>query len=316
MSRYRFHGFTLVELLVVIAIIGVLVALLLPAVQAAREAARSTTCKNNLRQIALSLHNYHDAHKTFPPGVILSEAASATCPPQGGTDDVFNTWTISVLQFLEDNALFHQFDLTQPVASRFNRIAGSAAHNGRIAFAGTPEIYLCPSDPRLAPGAVHIDYAGVMGGGISGAPPAVCEGGAGRLYFDNGFFFMNSSVRIGQAPDGTSNTYLVGETKFMRTPEDEGVGDNYPSWASGADMRSNANDSSYQTMAAAVLPINDPALPTNSGDYMRLFGSHHVAGCHMAFADASVHFVSENVDLFVHRSMGARNDGLPYGDGN
>ena len=307
------RGFTLVELLVVIAIIGLLVTILLPAVQASREAARQTTCKNNMRQITLSLHNYHAAQQSFPSGVVLSEAASADCPPKGGTNDTFDTWTISVLQFLEDNALFNQFDLTLPIASRFNRITGRAQHNGQIAFAGTPDIYLCPSDPRRAPPVVHLDYVGVMGGGISGAPPAVCEGGAGRLYFNNGFFYVNSSVRVGQAPDGTSKTYLVGETKFMRTRVDEGVGDNYPSWASGADMRSSGNNSSYQTMAAAVLPINDPAIPTNSGDFMRLFGSFHIAGCNMAMADGSVRYISENVDLFVHRSMGARNDGLPHG---
>jgi hypothetical protein len=121
---------------------------------------------------------------------------------------------------------------------------------------------------------------------------------------------MNSAISIGKAIDGTSKTYLVGETQFMRTPADEGVGDNYPSWGSGADMRDNGTDSSYQTMASAVLPINDPALPTNSGDYMRLFGSFHVGGCHMILADASVHYIDEGVDLFVHRRMGARNDGF------
>lgn len=309
MLPHKSRGFTLVELLVVIAIIGVLVALLLPAVQSAREASRRTACKNKMRQIGLALHNYHDSYRTFPPGVVLSEAASATCPPEGGTDDVFSTWTVSLLPYLEEESLYQQFDFSLPIASRFNRITGRAQHNGMIAFSGTPAIYLCPSDPRLAPGVVHIDYAGVMGGGESGAPPAVCEGGAGRLYFDNGFFFMNSAIRMGRVTDGTSNTYLVGETRFMRTDADEGVGANYPSWASGADMRGNGNDSSYQTMAAAVLPINDPAIPTNSGDFMRLFGSFHTGGCHMIFGDVSVHYIDENIDLFVHRSMGARNDG-------
>lgn len=106
---------------------------------------------------------------------------------------------------------------------------------------------------------------------------------------------------------------MIGETIYMRTPEDPGVGDNYPSWAAGMDAYPSGTWSSYQTMVAAVLPINTDAMRflTDSAMFMRIFASEHPGGCHMLMADSSGHFVSESIDLNVHRSHGARNDALP-----
>src|SRR5687767_9230974 len=127
-SRLR-RGFTLVELLVVIAIIGVLVALLLPAVQQAREAARRMSCQNNLKQIGIALHNHHDVKLTFPPGA-LNTGANGT--------PVYTTWTIEILPFMEQQALYQQYDQTQFNTHATKRLVGQqrlVAHE-------------CPSDPH------------------------------------------------------------------------------------------------------------------------------------------------------------------------
>jgi prepilin-type N-terminal cleavage/methylation domain-containing protein len=311
------QAFTLVELLVVIAIIGVLVALLLPAVQAAREAARRMSCTNKLKQLGLALHNYHDTHRTFPPGVLLF-GSGANCPPMGGTNETGASWLVLLLPYLEQQPLYQQFNFHQRFVGRFNLINQSP--NGPWQFQPLA-LVKCPSDPKaIANGSVVTNYVGVAGGGCNGLtncgnlPAPDCEGAAGRLYFSNGVFFKNSNVRLANITDGTTNVYLLGETNYMRVPSDANVGTNYPSWAAGADLRVPAINSSYQTMAAAVLPINSPALPTDSGGFMRLFGSHHVRGCNMTLADGSTRFVSDNINLQTHRLLGARDDGIALGD--
>jgi prepilin-type N-terminal cleavage/methylation domain-containing protein len=215
--RSRASGFTLVELLVVIAIIGVLVALLLPAVQAAREAARRMSCQNKMRQLGLALHNYHDQHLTFPPGVILfpqSANAAVLCPPRGGTAQTGASWLVMVLPNLEQTNMQSQFNFGQRFVGRFNLISQSPT-NGAAQFRAYPQVK-CPSDPKaLLNGTVVTNYLGVAGGGCDvlnpascpgGVPSADCQGGAGRLYFSNGILFINSNVRMANVTDGTSNT--------------------------------------------------------------------------------------------------------------
>lgn len=336
----------------VIAIIGILIALLLPAVQAARQAARRMQCSNNLKQIGLALHNYHDTHLTFPPAGIVRSPGGDACPPRQtiADQDSFAGWLLLILPFIEEKALYDQFDLTLPIASRANRNRGINIRNSQIIYGevgyqgpkaaqgpATVSKYQCPSDPRGGPGTVMTSYIGSAGGGLDcersdptcvstnpAAPNmrgADCVGNAGRLYFKNGVFFANFGARIGDVTDGTSNVYLVGETKYFRTINDIDTrdGQTYPSdlanWAVGLDIRARGGlNSSNQTIAAAAAPINtEPVNRFDSGFFMRLFGSYHVGGCHMALVDGSVHFVSEKVDIFVHRGMGARNDGYPVG---
>jgi prepilin-type N-terminal cleavage/methylation domain-containing protein len=323
MLRHRFHragaGFTLVELLVVIAIIGILIALLLPAVQAAREAARRSECQNRLKQLGLAAHNYHEAHGKFPPGVLLFNDGANFCPPRGGTNETGASWLVLLLPYLEQDAKYREFNFSLRFPGRFNLLAQSA--NGQFQFKPLP-LVRCPSNPRSSGDAVITDYLGSAGGGCTtltaaqcgNLPLADCQGGAGRLYFSNGVFFRNKSIRMADIRDGTSNVYLAGETKYMRVPSDAGVGTNYPSWAAGADLRANGTDSSYQTMAAASLPINTPSLPTDSGFFMRLFGSYHPGGCLMMMADTSVRFISENGDVNAHRLLGSRADGIATGE--
>jgi prepilin-type N-terminal cleavage/methylation domain-containing protein len=340
----RSRGFTLIELLVVIAIIAILIALLLPAVQQAREAARRTQCRNNLKQIGLALHNYHDNFSKFPPGAVADPRSipGGACPPRtGGGATRENatgiTWTVSILPYIDLAPLYNVFDFSIPFASRHVTINPVNNRNGFLQYPlanmgghASPTAFLCPSDPRGGTGGVLLNYVGCMGGGddcVFNATTcpfgAQCAGGAGRLYWNNGALHIQSTVDFGKMTDGASNVYLVGETKYMRKQGDPGVAaNNYPGWSSGLDILNTVNTST-QTIAAAVLPINfkrtDIPLAAggydwnDSGQFMRMFGSYHVGGCHMLMGDGSVSFLSENMDLTIHRGLGARNDGRPVG---
>jgi len=205
----RRRGFTLIELLVVIAIIAVLVSLLLPAVQQAREAARRTQCKSNLKQIGVALHNYHDSFNCFPMGYC------AALPWVDGATDTANgwSWATMILPYMDQAPLYTQFNFGQPVQN-------FPAIQTRIPS------FLCPSDitpggpipitnaagTTLAMAAVS-SYAAVCGDDLSdtcvGYIPIGSSASVGTT--SRGAFFRNSSVRIGDITDGTSHTILVGE---------------------------------------------------------------------------------------------------------
>ncbi len=189
------RAFTLVELLVVIAIIGVLVALLLPAVQSARESARLTQCKNNLRQLGIALQNHHNAQGNFPAGVVASN------------DNFLNgmhSGFVFLLPYLEQNALFDSYDLSQPWSSTTNLIVGA-----------TPlQMLTCPSN----------DTEVTQQGGFSAAPTdyAFSKGPLAYLcetQIDGGMFDINSRVSIAQLGDGTSRTFALGEAASNATLE-------------------------------------------------------------------------------------------------
>lgn len=297
------RGFTLVELLVVIAIIGMLVTILLPAVQSARAAARRTQCTNNMRQIGLAMNNFHAARGHFPAGVI---ATNDECPPRGESERA--PWSVLILPFMEEQPRFDQFDLNARFVPRFR----FSSPNKPFQFTTAP-FFQCPSNPRSNENTVATDYVACAGGGDMAAARCTAASDANRPFFDNGVFYINSNLPSAKITDGTSKTYLLGETTYMRVHTDEGVGDNYPSWAAGMDATfSNGSFASYQTIVAAVLPINTDAFPhlTDSAFFMRIFASEHTGGCFMLMADASAHFINEAIDLNVHRARGSRNDGL------
>lgn len=316
---FRRSGFTLVELLVVIAIIGILVALLLPAIQAAREAARRTQCSNNAKQIGLALHNYHDTHQAFPAGAWNFTAAgvtndSCTAPATGRRAP----WTVLILPYMEYQALYELADLkSQFVCS--NTEPPTSGPNREVWNTNVPT-YQCPSFPTRAKNAPdnHGNYYGVMGGG----PHAMgyCEGGnSGRRFYNNGILYQNSATRIADVLDGTAQTFIVGETKYMLMHL--GRSDNH--WLGWASTNRGDNNAVTGVLAAGQVQINlfeghgnryDTAFgsggfPYGQGLHQRTFSSFHPGGCHFVLADASVRFVSENIDLSTYHYLCIRNDG-------
>jgi prepilin-type N-terminal cleavage/methylation domain-containing protein len=198
-SRRRWSGFTLIELLVVIAIIAVLVALLLPAVQQAREAARRSQCKNNMKQIGLALHNYHESFSTFPGETVWSFTDPAT-----GTKLPRNyTWLVMLLPQLDQSPLFNQINFSAP-------IYGQKTTSGQMIVATQLPILTCPSDP-----AVNF----VKNAGPKGPLGATCYSGTeGYDWWTRnadplgGVFTYKYNTKISDITDGTSTTIAVGET--------------------------------------------------------------------------------------------------------
>ncbi|MEW4564794.1 DUF1559 domain-containing protein [Bremerella sp. JC770] len=320
MSHPRNHAFTLVELLVVIAIIGVLVSLLLPAVQQAREAARRIDCQNRIKQIGLALHNYHDTHGTFPFGELVTPDA---CPPASSSKRGAS-WTVSILPFMEQGPRYDQFNM----AGTFAGIANEGTSTNEAVQIAANSAYQCPSDPNAATSEPNTNYRGVQGGGaVADARCATGTASNQRLFFDNGILYMNSETGMRDITDGTSNTLMVGESRWWFA-----VGKNTPygtyfMWSSAT---RNADASSHvNVVAAAVDPVNNPLVdynPSNGpytdhpagigavvGTHTRAFGSWHPGGAQFLRGDASVQFVSETIDLGTYRQMATRNDGLPVG---
>jgi prepilin-type N-terminal cleavage/methylation domain-containing protein/prepilin-type processing-associated H-X9-DG protein len=311
--RDRRGGFTLVELLVVIAIIGVLVGLLLPAVQSAREAARRSHCMNNLRQIGLALQNYHSSKNAFPPGAVVSDAGCIASGFQGPP------WTVQILPFIEGTTLAAQFNMK----GRFSALINDGENSDNETLQRTPlEIFKCPSDSSHTNTDPSLNYMGVQGGGqqleaecLTGNTPV-----NRRVRFNNGILYTNSDVGAKKITDGLSNTFIVGESRWWSY---QSTNSGFPNWFSWASANRMAGTSSHViVMSAAVDPINNPLVDYDSavswdsqntlylGTHTRSFGSRHVGGAHFAFADGSGSFISDNVDLTGYQRTAVRNDEL------
>lgn len=306
------RGFTLVELLVVIAIIGVLVALLLPAVQAAREAARRSECGNKMKQLGLALHNHHDVYKRFPAGGRSISTASLTTSDwcsAGTAEETREPWSIAILPFLEQNALYDRLDLNARFTSTSN--VPGASQNHAVFLLPNPA-FQCPSNPNSNSGSNSTSYFGVQGGGPDALKSCATESGA-RVFYTNGALSFNSKTGFRDLTDGSSNVYLVGETRYCLTPNGRSDGA-HTGWASGA--KTDAWGSPL-VLAAARDQINaDPRHGGNTDTLnimTKLFGSFHPGGCLFLMGDGSVHFVSENIDLDLYQQTAIRNDGLPAG---
>ncbi len=302
-------AFTLIELLVVVAIIGVLIGLLLPAVQKVRETASRMSCQNNLKQIGLALHNYHDANKAFPPGyrasMPYSDGATDTAPGWG--------WGAFILPSIEQDNLYRQLNFNQPVQK-------SPAIQTMV------KAYLCPSD--LTPQSAFPVPDG-FGNTVCLAAPtsyAACVGGDETGTTDPtgmGVFFRNSRTRMTDITDGTSNTILIGERAWSNA---NGV------WAGavlgGHIKRGQSNPcqpvvpgASYPaaTLVQAHSHLNNALLDPDGSAGMDDFGGRHPGGSNFLFADGSVHFLrsvssdnpdgSYTPDGLIFQALGTRANG-------
>jgi prepilin-type N-terminal cleavage/methylation domain-containing protein/prepilin-type processing-associated H-X9-DG protein len=274
------HGFTLVELLVVIAIIGVLVALLLPAVQAAREAARRVSCLNNVAQLGLSLHNYEFHFEALPPGVTNPDGPIRN-EPQG----THVSWIVKVLPYLEQNAMYRKFD----------QAAGAYADANAELRAIPISVLQCPSSAMP-----NVNEAGTIA--PSGYAGCHHDTEAPIDKDNHGLLYLNSKVRYSQIYDGSSMTILISEAL---------TGPNSLGWVSGtrATLR---NTSAIERPQPYVPPATNPTPneQERSGSlFVGGFGSYHPGGVNVGFADGSSRFLSYSVDPAVLRLLGHRADG-------
>ena len=342
----RHRGFTLIELLVVIAIIAILISLLLPAVQQAREAARRTQCKNNLKQIGIALHNYHDIHNMFPCGL------SGSVDDNFGFDDDGYAWGVMLLPMIEQQNLYQRLPMT--AGANWVGTHTGTTENGGVGFVAGAANY-----------GVHRDYFANFGEPLPGAetvlkayrcpssalpdriPPVYSNGGVSYSYQDNkphcvgfgvtdykmsggfgdrGFgakprdlFFAgrNFNTRIRDITDGTSNTIAIAESAYAGRSLNE-----MPAWVSGVNSDENSLFKTQypSTINAQTNPQNQPAATDDDSPF-----SWHTGGAQFLFADGSVTFLSENLDTGyitepigdpwavdgVFEALGTADDGLP-----
>jgi len=301
------EGFTLIELLVVIAIIAILIALLVPAVQKVREAAARLSCSNNLKQLALGVHNYHDTAKTLPQnfGSVNSWGAGSSSW----------SWIAFMLPNIEQNALFTGANIGAMNANQQPTQVLNAAYNGSTIMATVIPILRCPSDPDYATttytdradmsGAVAVtNYKGVCGSnwawGDARWNPGVQANAPDQngLEHGNGIFFRSQGNKaqwykkytLLSISDGTSNTFMIGESLPARCQ-----------WTGAW---------SYANNAVGTCAIYPNAKQTNgqyfsAGDWPNCYSFHsnHSGGLNFALADGSVRFISDSIDIPTYRAL-------------
>lgn len=326
----RRAGFTLIELLVVIAIIAILIALLLPAVQQAREAARRTQCRNNLKQLGLALHNYESSLQTFPPNLV----------PGGNFNYSGGNWGVLAFlsPYLDQTPIYNLMNLNAPTYAS-SPPYNIADPNNALAASYMIPMFLCPSDFSRSLGGGYgvatlgpANYCANQGSGLNGA-------NHGSPYGANGVMFANSKVRIGDIIDGTSNTACMSESLLgdgARSTSVPPPGGSQRSYAYLSTYASTMDDASCAS--AAKWNVQDlRQFLWYSGEirntaYNHYYGpnsrnwdcvtnastlgytaigwkaarSQHVGGVHLLMCDGSVKFVNENVDIVVWRSAATR----------
>ncbi len=315
------RGFTLIELLVVIAIVGLLVALLLPAVQAARESARRTQCTNNLKQIGVALHNYHDGQGCFPPGYVDGNINPASTPdsdvgPGWG-------WAAFLLPYLEESS----------ARGRINLVQGVAVGNNATVSQQPLTIYQCPTDPLQDAFAVydisltnviatvaHGNYVGCngweecfynAGGSGNGGGADGLTGGLGRA--GDGLFYRNSRFKAANVTDGLSGTIFVGERSSDHSPSTwtaAVAGGLCPAWMAGQTPNSAPPGPAYDNadfgealvlahgnathLPCADFPIFDPDT---------FYSMHTGQGANFLFGDGSVTFLTSEIDPYTYQYL-------------
>jgi prepilin-type N-terminal cleavage/methylation domain-containing protein len=333
-SRSTFRaGFTLVELLVVIAIIGILVALLLPAVQAAREASRRSQCQNRLRQIAIACHNFEATNKRLPPANARFNEDDVSLRPDWG-------YLAFILPFVEQQSLYDKIVKNVQWFDEANRTAVMTPVEEFKCPTREPLEYIIATDPGGTSGGfgnipdspLRAHYYGVLGANpqlVHPNPPDFCidrnspytmelvSGGASRtnpqcFAASNGRIAENGlinrrhsmgnserrpSVRLARVTDGTSKTFMIGESAFGAT--DEGT----RPWIVGVvgEYMYSSKNVAY-AINSGCRGLGCPNPPRNNMG----FGSEHPGGCHFAMGDGSIHFLSENIELVVMFALASR----------
>ncbi|MDR3620270.1 MAG: DUF1559 domain-containing protein [Paludisphaera borealis] len=336
-SDARPRGFTLIELLVVIAIIAVLIALLLPAVQAAREAARRVQCVNNMKQIGLALHNYHEAMNVFPPGYVSSVLAGVTDPCDQDAENQMSVdrgsgwaWGSMILPHMEQQNVFNAVNFSLSVAYAANYTCSTTVVSG----------YLCPSDaggPDLVPvfkdppdpanpgtysGSAIDDtvargnYVGMFGVGEicanSGSTNLPNQGSIGQA---SGLFYRNSRVGVAAIIDGTSNTIAVGERSHNLS---------YVTWTArsidgwlgktslvegGTDKFSPSPEECWTQVLGPAGLEDGSRTPNDPEAHVEDYWSRHPGGVNFLFADGSVHFLKDSINPAPWRALATRASG-------
>lgn len=302
----RRRGFTLIELLVVIAIIAILIALLLPAVQQAREAARRTQCKNNLKQLGLAMHNYHDVSKAFPPGLVRQDTGHARAGNWA--------WGAMIAPYIDQAPAFNQLDvgggpnmsralndgtlrgiLQTPIASvRCPSDVGPETHTGSGTFRKHRDTIANSNRHEIVS-----NYVG--NNGSHQVRPNIGNPGGTT---NNGIFLRNSKRKIRDITDGTSNTILIGERRYKKV---DGSGNQAQAalfW--GSNGNSGGQDRSLASVTAGGhRKLNCP----ENNQCRRAYSSLHVGGVQFLMSDGAVRFISENIQ---HNTNQARNSTMEY----
>jgi len=324
-ERSRPRGFTLIELLVVIAIIAVLIGLLLPAVQSAREAARRIQCVNNLKQLGLAMHNYHDGNNSFPQGGYYNPASSIV-----GDSPWMHSFLIGLLPYFESGNIYNAFNSSLRYYSSTN--ANITVHGAKLSA------LVCPSDPTTLGGngtyrgsastGYPVSYTAGLTNyfGISGPwpnPPRGVSGGASptgsgppvagnpspdanwaaELANALGVIYVQSNVSLSGITDGTSNTMMIGEGIYGRLkPGDQ----NCFRWYTAGNYGDTIITTMYPLNADKTLPdFSDPTLTNGSTVWINSAASNHPGGANFAFADGSVKFIKNTISTWAYTNTGS-----------
>jgi len=321
------HGFTLVELLATIAIIGLLIGLLLPAVQSVRESARRTACQNNLKQIGVALSSHLSSQGALPPGWVVPQGYYPSGDPLPSMAHRYAgpnpAWGLYLLPYLDLVTVFEQAGI-RPVPENFQpplNTNSTPFFEGRgilpTPAASSPlrlplPVYSCPTDTQFRLVSIgdygRSSYAGCRGTTNDGA------GQSTQMEPSPGVFYTNSRIAPGSIPDGLSNTFAIGEVSEQQCfnadyKDRDEVGGAWPG------MRIHKRDDAVSRTTAATRPINSSSrtppgvTPLVVGSGADGFGSMHAGGCGFLFCDGHVRFLSEAMDITTYGRLGDRADG-------